>query len=64
MSPAPLRSSCRAPNSRDTEFIKRQAYHDQGVVVVSTFDPRLTWDQRELLKQIADRFYGKRSPRA
>jgi hypothetical protein len=44
----------------DCEAIKRNAFKDQGIVVVSVNDPRLSWDQREILKQIGDKIYGYR----
>lgn len=64
MSPAPLRSSCRAPNSIDAEHIKRRGYLDQGIAVISVNDPRLGWHERELLKQMAEKVLGVKRPQA
>ena len=44
----------------DGDRIKQRAFHDQGMLVVNVNDPNLTWDQRELLNQIGEKFYGKR----
>lgn len=43
----------------DTEAIKRHGFNDLGVVVVSVNDPRLSWDQREIIKQVGEKLYGK-----
>lgn len=42
----------------DYEALKRNGYRDQGIVVVSIHDARLSWDQRELVKQIGEKLYG------
>lgn len=47
------------PNTIDYEAIKRYAFRDQNILVVDLNDPRLTWPDRELLKVIAGRLYGK-----
>lgn len=44
----------------DGDQIKKRAFHDQGFLFVDVNDPNLTWDQRELLTQIGEKFYGKR----
>ena len=50
------------PNSRpDPEFIKRDGWRDQHILVVAVDDARLDWVERELLRQIGDRLYGTRS---
>lgn len=43
----------------DYEALKRAGYRDQGIVVVSVKDPRLTWPERELVKQLGERLYGQ-----
>lgn len=60
-SPARGRSNFRAPPAFDAEFVKRRGFHDQGVLVVALDDHRLDWAQREMLKQIGVRLYGKRA---
>lgn len=56
-----LRSGFRPPPAFDAEYIKRRGFHDQGLLVVALDDHRLDWAQREMLKQIGARLYGKRS---
>ena len=38
----------------------RHAFEDQGIVVVRLDDPRLTWDQREMVKHVGAKLYGQR----
>lgn len=49
------------PTREDPELIKRRGWKHQGVLVVSAEDERLDWMERELLQQIGNRLYGKRS---
>lgn len=44
----------------DYEAVKRNAFRDQGIVVIRLDDPRLTWDQREMVKQVGVKLYGSR----
>ena len=48
------------PQSTDVEAIKREGWREQGILVISTEDQRLDWMKRQLLKQIAERLYGRR----
>lgn len=45
---------------RDPEDIKREGWRDEGILVVAVSDARLDWGERELVKQIAEKLYGKR----
>jgi hypothetical protein len=45
---------------RSPEHLKRDGWHDQNVLVVSPDDHRLTWPERELIRQIGEKLYGKR----
>jgi hypothetical protein len=45
----------------DYEALKRHGFQDQGIVVVSINDPRLSWDQREMIKQVGEKLYGQNS---
>ena len=49
---------------RDPEAVKRDGWRDQGLLAVSLDDHRLTWPERELVRQIGDKLYGKRNPEA
>lgn len=44
---------------RDPERIKRDGWRDQGVLVVAEDDARLTWPDRELVRQLGEKLYGK-----
>jgi hypothetical protein len=42
------------------EHIKRSGWRDQNILVVSADDDRLSWSERELLRRIGEKLYGKR----
>lgn len=46
---------------RDPETVKRDGWKEQGVLAVSLDDQRLTWPERELVRQLGERLYGARS---
>ena len=46
---------------RDPQQIKREGWREQGVLAVSLDDDRLTWPERELVRQLGERLYGKRN---
>lgn len=43
---------------RSPEQVKRDGWREQGVLVISTADPRLTWPERELVRQLGEKLYG------
>ena len=45
---------------RDPEQVKRDGWHEQDMLAVSVDDHRLTWPERELVRQLRERRYGKR----
>jgi hypothetical protein len=45
---------------RDTETVKRDGWQEQGLLAVSIDDDRLSWPERELVRQLGERLYGKR----
>ena len=45
---------------RDPEAVKRDGWRDQGLLAVSLDDHRLTWPERELVRQLGEKLYGKR----
>ena len=45
---------------RDPEQVKREGWHEQGVLAVSADDDRLTWPERELVRQLGEKLYGPR----
>ena len=50
-------------NRRTPDEIKREGWREQRVLAVSLDDARLTWPERELIRQLGDRLYGDRSKR-
>lgn len=48
------------PHTRESaEETKRRAFREYGMLVASVDDPRLDWVQRETLKQVGTKLYGK-----
>lgn len=45
---------------RDPEQVKREGWYEQNILVVSPEDVRLSWPERELVKQLGEKLYGKR----
>lgn len=45
---------------RDPEEVKRDGWREQKILVVSPEDQRLTWPERELVKQLGEKLYGGR----
>jgi hypothetical protein len=48
---------------RDPDQVKRDGWQEQGVLAVSADDQRLTWPERELVRQLGEKLYGKRPAR-
>lgn len=46
---------------RPPEDIKRNGWREQGVLVVSPEDERLSWPERELVRQLGEKLYGRRA---
>lgn len=45
---------------RSPDQVKREGWREQGVLAVSIDDHRLTWPERELVRQLGDKLYGPR----
>ncbi len=60
MGPRPPRSPLGRlqPRRIDVEAEKRDGWRRYGILVVSADDARLTWPERELVKQLGDKLYG------
>ena len=41
--------------------IKQDGWRSQGVLVVSATDSRLSWPERELVRQLGEKLYGVRT---
>ena len=46
---------------RSAEEIKREGWRERDLLVVSPADPRLTWPERELVRQLGEKLYGQRA---
>ena len=45
---------------RGPDEVKRDGWKEQGVLAVSVDDHRLTWPERELVRQLGEKLYGQR----
>ena len=43
---------------RDPERVKREGWREQQLLAVSLDDHRLTWPERELVRQLGEKLYG------
>ena len=48
------------PKSIDPEAEKRAGWRRHGILVVAEQDPRLSWPERELIRQLGVKLYGER----
>ena len=44
---------------RDPEQVKCDGWHEHQMLAVSLDDQRLTWPERELVRQLGEKLYGK-----
>lgn len=44
---------------RDPERVRREGWKEQKLLAVSLDDDRLTWPERELIRQLGEKLYGK-----
>ena len=45
---------------RAPEQVKREGWREQGLLVVDANDPRLSWPDREMIRQLGDKLYGRK----
>ena len=43
---------------RSPDDVKRDGWREQGLLAVAVDDPRLTWPERELVRQLGQKLYG------
>ena len=48
------------PERMDPEAEKRAGWRRHGILVVAEQDPRLSWSERELVRQLGAKLYGRR----
>ena len=46
---------------RTPDQVRQDGWREQGVLAVGVDDERLTWPERELVRQLGDKLYGKRA---
>ena len=44
---------------RGAEKVKKDGWKEQGLFAVTLDDQRLTWPERELVRQLGEKLYGK-----
>ena len=49
---------------RDPEQVRRDGWHEQGVLAIALDDERLTWPEHELIRQLGEKLYGRRKERS
>lgn len=45
---------------RSAEQVKQDGWREQGVLVIAIDDQRLTWPERELVRQLGTKLFGPR----
>lgn len=53
------RMSLDPPTAIDYDRVKRTAFHEQKILVVHVDDDRIAWPEREILKAVGEKLYGK-----
>lgn len=48
---------------RGPEEFKREGWREQNILVVAANDARLTWPERELVRQLGEKLYGPKESR-
>ena len=43
---------------RPPDEVKRDGWRQQGVLVIAANDERLSWPERELVRQLGEKLYG------
>jgi hypothetical protein len=44
---------------RSADEVKRDGWQEQGLLAVAIDDHRLTWPERELVRQLGEKLYGQ-----
>ena len=59
----PLKSNLgrMQPKQIDAEKIKCEAFNNDGILVVKVNDERLSWPEKELIKQIGEKIYKNKN---
>ncbi len=59
----PLRSNLGRiqPKQIDAEKLKREGWNNDGILIIKADDERLSWPEKELIKQIGDKIYNNKT---
>jgi hypothetical protein len=49
------------PRQIDAEAEKRTGWRRHGILVIAEQDPRLSWPEQELVRQLGTKLFGRRS---
>ncbi|MBF0263149.1 MAG: hypothetical protein HQL97_15070 [Magnetococcales bacterium] len=49
------------PDRMDVEQEKRTGWNNHGILVVAENDPRLGWTEREMIRHLASKLFGKQA---
>lgn len=49
---------------RSPDQVRQDGWREQGVLAVAVDDERLTWPERELVRQLGEKLYGGRRQEA
>lgn len=44
---------------RTADQVRQDGWREQGVLAIAVDDERLTWPERELVRQLGEKLYGK-----
>lgn len=47
------------PSTVDTEELKHDAWSQHNILVVAADDPRISWIERQILKTIGEKLFGR-----
>lgn len=53
------RMSLDVPSKMDTDRVKKIAFREQKILVVHIDDDRIAWPEREILRAVGEKLYGK-----
>ena len=56
-------ASIYGQNRRKPDEVRRDGWRELGILAVAENDPRLTWPERELVRQLGKKLYGHRKHR-
>ena len=48
------------PKKIDAEKLKKEGWNNDGILVVKADDERLSWPEKELIKQIGNKIYNNK----